>query len=83
MTVIKGVDIFLNVANSHRCMKVFKLPLHLDAKAHLVVLFGRLYGWNLLLLKGPSCLSVTAFHEVPVGFPLGRHKIYKRNGECK
>ena len=57
--------------------------LHLDTRAHLVVLFGHLYDWDLLLLKGPSCLSITAFYKVPVGFLLGRRKIYKRNGEYK
>ena len=83
MTVIEGVDVFLDVASGHRCTRVFKLALHLDTRAHLVILFRHLYGWDLLLSKGPSCLSVTAFHKVPIGFLLGCHKIYKRNGKYK
>ena len=83
MTVIKGVDVFFDVAGGRRCTRVFELALHLDTGAHLVVLFGRLYGWDLSLSKGPSCLGATAFHEVPIGFLLGRRKICRRNGECK
>ena len=74
MTIIKGVDVFLDVAGGRRCTRVFKLALHLDTRACLVVLFGRLYGWDLSLLKGPSCLSATAFHKVPIGFLLGCRK---------
>jgi len=74
VTVIKSIDVFLNIASGHRCIRVFKLPLYLDARARLVVLFRHLYSWNLSLLEGPSCLNATAFYEVPVGFPLGRRK---------
>ena len=83
MTIIKGVNVFFDVAGGCRCTRVFELTLHLDARAYSVVLFGYLYGWDLLLLKGPSCLNVTAFYKVPVGFLLGRRKICKRNGEYK
>ena len=83
MTIIEGVDVFLNIAGSYRYTKVFKLTLHLDTGAHLIVLFGHLYDWDLSLSKGLSCLSVTAFYKVPVGFLLGHCKIYKRNGKYK
>ena len=52
-------------------MRVFKLPVYLGAGAHLAVLSGRLYIRDLLLLEGPSCLIVIAFHEVFIGFPYG------------
>ena len=68
MTVIKGVDIFLDIAGSRRCIRVFKLIVYLGIRAHSVVLFGHLYICNLLLLKGPSCLIVTVFYEVSIGF---------------
>ena len=83
MTVIKGVDVFFDVAGGRRCTRVFEFALHLDTGARSVVLFGRLYSWDLLLSKGPSCLSAMAFHKVPIGFLLGYHKIYKRNGKYK
>ena len=68
MTIIKGVDVFLDIAGGHRCTKVFELALHLDARACLVVLFRCLYSWDLLLLKGFSCLSAMAFYKVSVRF---------------
>ena len=76
-TIIKGVNVFLNVAGGHRYTRVFKLPAHLDAGAHSVVLFRYLYDWNLSLLEGPSCLSVTASHEVSIGFPFRSSQNFK------
>ena len=69
MTVIEGVNVFLDVAGSYRCTRVFKLAVYLGARAHSVILFGHLYICNLLLSEGPSCLIATAFYEVSVGFP--------------
>ena len=68
MTIIEGVNVFLDIAGSYRCTRVFKLVVHLGTRARLVVLFGHLYICNLLLLEGPSCLIVTAFYEVSIGF---------------
>ena len=68
MTVIEGVNVFLDIAGGRRCMRVFELAVHLGAGAHLVVLFGHLYIYNLLLSEGPSCLITTAFHEMSIGF---------------
>ena len=67
-TVIKGVNIFLNIAGGYRYTRVFKLIVYLGAKARSVVLFRHLYIYNLLLLEGPSCLIATAFHKVSIGF---------------
>ena len=39
VTVIEGVDVFLDVASSCRCTRVFKLAVHLGAGARSVVLF--------------------------------------------
>ena len=69
MTVIEGVNAFLDVAGGRRCIRVFELAVHLGARARLVVLFRHLYIYNLLLSEGPSCLIATAFHEVSIGFP--------------
>ena len=69
MTIIEGINVFLDVAGGYKYIRVFELAVYLGARAHLVVLFRRLYVHNLLLLEGPSCLVATAFHEVSVGFP--------------
>ena len=69
MTIIEGVNVFLNIAGGYRCIRVFKLTVYLGTRARSVVLFGRLYVCNLLLSEGPSCLVTTAFHEVSIGFP--------------
>ena len=68
MTLIEGVDIFLNIAGGCKCTRVFKLVVHLGTRACSVVLFRYLYIYNLLLLEGPSCLIIIAFYEVSVGF---------------
>ena len=39
ITVIEGVDVFLNIAGGYRYTKVFKLAVYLGTRAHLVVLF--------------------------------------------
>ena len=67
-TVIEGVDIFLDIAGGHRYTRVFKLAVYLGARARSVVLFRRLYIYNLLLPEGPSCLIATAFYKVSIGF---------------
>jgi len=69
ITVIEGINVFLNVASGRKCIKVFEFIVYLGARAYLVVLFGHLYIYNLLLLEGPSCLIATAFYKVSVGFP--------------
>ena len=65
--IIKGVCVFLS--GNCRCVRVFKLLVHLGIRACLAVLPRGLYYRNLLLLEGPSCLSATAFHKVFVEFP--------------
>ena len=77
MTIIKGINIFLDIASGYRCIRVFELLAHLDTKAYLVILFKYLYNWNLLLLEGLSCLSVTAVHEVSKGFPFRSSQNFK------
>ncbi len=83
VTVVKGINVFLDVIDSCGYTKVFEFLLYLDIKACLVVLFGHLCGWNFLLSKGLSCLGVMAFYKVFIGFLLGYCKIYKRNSKCK
>ena len=68
MTIIKGINVFLNIAGGYRYIRVFKLMVYLGARACLVVLFRYLYIYNLLLLEGPSCLVATAFYKISVGF---------------
>jgi len=69
VTVIEGVCVFLSVAGNRRCIRVFKLLVYLGVRARLAVLPRGLYCRNLLLLKGPSCLSATAIYKVFVEFP--------------
>jgi hypothetical protein len=78
VTIIKGINVFFDVAGGYRCIKVFELLAHLGAGAYLVVLFGHLYGWNLLLLEGPSCLNVTSGYKISVGFPFGLLQNFKK-----
>ena len=76
-TIIEGVCVFLSVAGNRRCVRVFKLLVHLGIRAYLAVLPRGLYCRNLLLLEGPSYLYATAFYKVSVEFPLGRCEIFK------
>ena len=69
ITIIEGVYVFLSVASNRRYARVFKLLVYLGIRAYLAVLPRGLYYRNLLLLEGPSCLSVTAFYKVFVEFP--------------
>jgi hypothetical protein len=69
MTVIEGINVFLNITGGRRCIRVFKLAVYLGTGARLVVLFRRLYICNLLLPEGPSCLIAIAFYKVSIGFP--------------
>ena len=66
--IIKGVFVFFNIVSNYKYIKVFKLLAHLGAKAYIVVLLKGLHACNLLLLKGPSCLKVTAFYKVFIEF---------------
>ena len=68
ITIIKGVDVLLDIASGYRYTRVFELAVYLGAKAYSVVLFRRLYIRNLLLLEGPSYLVITAFYKVFIGF---------------
>jgi len=66
-SVIEGICVFLS--GDHRYARVFELLVHLGVRACSAVLPRGLYCHNLSLLKGPSCLNATAFHEVSVEFP--------------
>ena len=77
MTVIEGVNVFLNVVGGHRYIRVFKLTVYLSTRAYLIVLFRHLYICNLLLLEGPSCLIVTAFYRVSIEFLFGLLQNFK------
>ena len=67
-TVIEGIYIFLSVASNYRYARVFELLVYLGVRAYSAVLPRGLYYCNLLLLEGPSCLSVTAFYKVFIEF---------------
>ena len=66
MAVVEGVYIFLN--SNYRCVRVFKLLVYLNIGAYLAILPKGLYYHNLLLLEGPSCLYIMAFHKVFIEF---------------
>ena len=67
MTVIEGVYVFLS--GNYRCARVFELLAYLGIRACSAILPRGLYCRNLLLSKGPSCLSATAFYKVFMEFP--------------
>ena len=70
MTVVKGVNISLNIVGDYsRYTRVFKLLVYLGTGACIVVLFGALCVRNLLLLRLLSCLIVAAIYRVSVEFP--------------
>ena len=77
VTVIKGVCVFLSIANSCRCARVFKLLVHLGIRARSAVLPRGLYYRNLLLLEGPFCFSATAFYKVFMEFPFRLSRDFK------
>ena len=39
MTIIEGIDVFLNITGSRGYARVFKLAVYLGTRARLVVLF--------------------------------------------
>jgi hypothetical protein len=66
MAIVEGVWVFLS--GDRRCIRVFRLLVHLGIRAYSAVLPKGLYYRNLSLLEGPSCLCVTAFYKVSVEF---------------
>ena len=69
MTVIKGVNVSLNIVGDYsRYVRVFELLVYLGTGAYIVVLLKALRVYNLLLLRLPSCLIVAAVHRVSVEF---------------
>ena len=74
-TIIEGVYVFLS--GNRRCIRVFKLLVHLGIRAYLAILPRGLYYYNLLLLEGPSCLSATAFYKVFIEFPFRSSQDFK------
>ena len=78
MTVVEGINVSLNViGNCSRCTRVFKLLVHLGARACIAVLLGALRAHDLLLLKGPSCLGAAAVYRVFVEFPFRLSRCFK------
>ena len=70
MTVVEGVNVFLNIiSDCGQCARVFELLAHLGARARTAVLLRALYAYNLLLLRVPSCLIAAAIYRVSVEFP--------------
>ena len=68
ITIIEGTYVFPSIASNCRYIRVFELLVHLGIRAYSAVLPRGLYCRNLLLLEGPSCLSVTVFYKVFVEF---------------
>ena len=77
MTVIEGINIFLYVISDRRCVRVFEFLVYLGARAYTVVLLKALHARNLLLLRLPSCLIVTAFHRSSIKFPFGLSRSFE------
>ena len=78
MTIIEGINIFLNIISDYRCIRVFKLLIYLGTRACIAVLLKALRVYNLSLLKGPSCLRAVAVHRVSVEFPFGSSRDFLR-----
>ena len=74
--MVEGVYIFLS--GDYRCIRVFKLLVHLGIRARSAILPRGLYYYNLLLLEGPSYLCATAFYKVSVEFPFRLLQDFKR-----
>ena len=69
MTIIKGVDVSLNIiSDCNRCIRVFELLVYLGTRAYTVILLKALHTHNLLLLRLPSCLIVAAVYRVSIEF---------------
>jgi hypothetical protein len=75
ISIIEGVYVFLS--GNRRCIRVFKLLVHLGIRAYSAVLPKGLYCRNLLLLEGPFCLYATAFYKVFMEFPLRLSRDFK------
>ena len=70
MTIIKGINISLNVISDYSSyVRVFKLLIYLSTKAYIVVLLGALCARNFLLLRVPSYFIVVAVYRVSIEFP--------------
>ena len=79
MTVVKGINISLNVVGDcSRYMRVFELLVYLGAGACTAVLLGALRAHDLSLLKGPSCLRAAAVYRVSVEFLFKLSRCFKR-----
>ena len=77
VTVVEGVNIFLNIISNCKYTRVFELLIHLGARACTAVLLGALYARDLLLLKRPSCLGAAAVYRVSVEFPFRSSRCFK------
>ena len=78
MTVIKGINISLNIiSNYNKCIRVFKLLVYLGTGACTAILLRALRVRDFLLLKGPSCLGVAAVYRVFIEFPFRSSRYFK------
>ena len=78
MTVIKGINVSLNIVSDYsRCIRVFKLLVYLGAGACITVLLRALHARDLLLSKGPSCLRAAAVHRVFIEFLFRSSRCFK------
>ena len=77
MTVIEGINVFLNIISDYRCVRVFKLLVYLGTGAYTAVLLKALRAYDLSLLKGLSCLKAAAVHRVSVEFPFRSSQCFK------
>ena len=85
MTVIEGVNVFLNVvSNYNKYARVFKLLVYLSAGARTVVLLRALRASNLSLLRLPFYLIAAAVYRVSIEFPFWSSRNFRgRKGRYK
>ena len=69
VTIIEGVDIFFNIVDNYsRCVRVFKLLVHLGTGVCIIILLRALHACNLLLLRLSFCLIAAAVYKVSIEF---------------
>jgi len=67
--IIKNIFIFFDFINNYKYIKVFKLLVHLNARAYTIVLPKGLHIYNLLLLKRSFYFRAMAFYKMSIEFP--------------
>ena len=77
VTVIKGINVFLNVISDYRCVRVFKLLVYLGTGCCTAFLLRALRACDFSLSKGPFYLGAAAVYRVSVEFLFRLSRCFK------